>query len=680
VRKKLVLAIAVVAACSVPAKQQVAPDGGAGIDAGSATPGPPGTPPDTAIDAAPTTFSNQRSPTFRFSANEDGATFECRIDSEPATPCTSPYVRDLNDGSHTFSVRAINPGGQADDTPAEVVWTIDTAPPTTQLTRTPPATDNSVMAMFKFTSNEQNAAFDCSLDSGGFVACKTGDSFGPVGDGAHSFSVRARDRAGNVDLSPAVYAWTVDTSTPDTQIVNGPLAASASTSATFSFTSPDAGAGATFACQLDAAAFTACTSPITLASLGEGTHTFSVRVRDAVGNVDPTPATQTWVVDLTPPTTTITAGPNGVQSHTSFNITFIANEADVTFGCALDGAAFVTCTSPQALTALAQGAHTFAVQATDAAGHTDATPAKLAFTVDTAPPDLAFASGPADGGTSGPRVVFGVTASDGTLQCHFDSGAFAACASPFAGNLPAGPHSVTIQATDAAGNMSTVTRAWTVACSAPDATGAAGLLHLDDTGQVLANAVVGGAPASLGDTADPEPTGEPVAIAGGRFGGALAFTASDGDHAAWPVTLGPTAAWTFELWAQPTATAGTHELIESGDGRFGVRAVTAGSQVKFALMVSDAGGASVVTSTNAGAAGAWHHVLVSYQAPSLRVWADGVKTQLDGVTLATPVTLDMLRVGGAASLPFDGALDEVWFAQAAITDDETALARYCPAP
>ena len=673
-RKTLV--VVVLAACSVQAKQPVTGDGGVG-DGGTGTPAP-GAAPDTKIDAAPAMFSNERSPTFRFSSNEDHVTFECRIDNEPEQPCTSPYVRDLDDGSHTFSVRAINAAGVADDTPAEVVWTIDTVPPTTTLTQTPPADDNSVMATFKFTSDEDNVSFDCSLDNAGFVACKSGDSFGPVHDGPHSFSVRARDRAGNVDLSPAVYAWTVDTSTPDTQIVAGPPAASPSTTATFSFTSPDAGAGATFACSLDNAGFTACTSPLTLSGLAEGSHTFEVRVRDAVGNVDPTPATETWVVDLTPPTTTITAGPSGVQAHTSFNISFTASETDVTFACSLDGAAFTACTSPAALTMLAQGAHTFSVEATDAAGHTDPKPPQISFTVDTTPPTLTIVSGPDDGGTSGPRAVFGVTTSEGSLLCHFDSAAFAACTSPFAANLPAGPHSVAFQSTDAAGNTAMVTRSFTVVCSAPDPTGAAGLLHLDDTGQVLANAVAGGASATLGDTPQPEPTGEPTEIAAGRFGGALSFAASGVDHAAWPVALGPTSAWTFEMWAQPSTAAGTHELITNGAGSFGVRAITSGAQVQFSLMVSDASGPTTATSTNAVATGAWHHVLVSYQAPSLRLWVDGVRTQVDGVTLATPIALDSLRLGGGASLPYDGVLDEVWFAQTAITADEAALTRYCP--
>ncbi len=54
----------------------------------------------------------------------------------------------------------------------------------------------------------------------------------------------------------------------------------------------------------------ACTSPYTLATaLADGSHTFSVFATDAAGNADPTPASQTFVVDTTPPDTTITSQP-----------------------------------------------------------------------------------------------------------------------------------------------------------------------------------------------------------------------------------------------------------------------------------------------------------------------------------------------------------------------------------
>src|SRR4029077_557314 len=139
------------------------------------------------------------------------------------------------------------------------------------------------------------------------------------------------------------------------------------------------------------------------------------------------------------------------------------------------------------------------------------------------------------------------TATEGTIACSLDGAAFAACTSPAAFSLPAGAHSFAVRATDTAANVTTVTGMWTVACSAPDPTGAAGLLHLDDTGQVLANAVAGGAAATLGCGVALEPV-DPAPLPAGRFGGALAFTAASSDHVAWPTTLPALPDLTIELW------------------------------------------------------------------------------------------------------------------------------------
>ena len=50
-------------------------------------------------------------------------------------------------------------------------------------------------------------------------------------------------------------------------------------------------------------AFEPCTSPKTV-MWPEGAHTFAVRARDAAGNLDPTPAEQTFTIDRTGPKTT----------------------------------------------------------------------------------------------------------------------------------------------------------------------------------------------------------------------------------------------------------------------------------------------------------------------------------------------------------------------------------------
>lgn len=83
-------------------------------------------PPDTFIDSADIDSENF-SATFTFSADQAGSTFECSMDGAPFTPCTSPSeYNGLLAGPHTFQVRATNPEGDTDPTPA--VFNFDITP------------------------------------------------------------------------------------------------------------------------------------------------------------------------------------------------------------------------------------------------------------------------------------------------------------------------------------------------------------------------------------------------------------------------------------------------------------------------------------------------------------------------------------------------------------------------
>jgi peptidoglycan/xylan/chitin deacetylase (PgdA/CDA1 family) len=90
--------------------------------------------------------------------------------------------------------------------------------------------------------------------------------------------------------------------------------------------------------------------------------------------------------DTTPPDTTIESGPSGTVSEASASFAFSSSEPNSTFECALDAAAFSSCTSPAAYTGLTDGSHTFSVRATDAAGNVDLTPASRTWTIDTTSP------------------------------------------------------------------------------------------------------------------------------------------------------------------------------------------------------------------------------------------------------------------------------------------------------
>ncbi len=88
-----------------------------------------------------------------------------------------------------------------------------------------------------------------------------------------------------------------DTTAPETTITATPPNPSNSADATFEFASSEP--NSTFECRIDGGAWTPCTNPQTYNGLSNGSHTFEVRATDQTGNVDPTPASYTWVIDTT---------------------------------------------------------------------------------------------------------------------------------------------------------------------------------------------------------------------------------------------------------------------------------------------------------------------------------------------------------------------------------------------
>ena len=271
-----------------------------------------------------------------------------------------------------------------------------------------------------------------------------------------------------------------DSTAPDTTITSGPTGTTADTTPTFAFTSES---GAAFECRVDAGAWGDCTSPWTTSALSDGPHTVAVRATDAAGNTDASPATRSFTVaaapppDTTAPDTTITSGPTGTTSDSTPTFAFSASEANSVFECQIDAGAWADCTSPWTTAALADGAHTASVRATDAAGNTDGSPATRAFTVSTGPPpdttapDTTITEGPT--GTTDdetPTFAFTSTEPGSVYECRVDAAAWGECASPWTtAALSDGPHTASVRATDAAGNTdgSPATRSFTVASSPP---------------------------------------------------------------------------------------------------------------------------------------------------------------------------------------------------------------------
>ncbi len=180
------------------------------------------------------------------------------------------------------------------------------------------------------------------------------------------------------------------------------------------------------------------------------------------------------VTDAPAPDTAIDSGPSAAIASSGTRFTFSSPDATATFACRLDSAPFAPCTSPQALTGLTDGRHTFSARARDAAG-VDATPASRTFVVDTQAPPVAIGSGPS-GPTNDPRPILAFTSTDDTaiFTCSIDTGtaAFGPCSGPATDQPPAdladGGYTFRVTATDAAGNATTATSDFTVDTQAPD--------------------------------------------------------------------------------------------------------------------------------------------------------------------------------------------------------------------
>lgn len=171
---------------------------------------PAAIPPDTTITSAPPDPDSSTTATFAFTASQAGGTFLCQLDGLAFTPCTSPHSYSaLSEGRHRFRVKAVNSAGQSDPTAASHVWSVVQSPPDTTIDTHPADPTTSATATFTFSASQGNCTFECNLNGAGFVACSSPTTYTSLGEGSHTFQVRARNQAGMVDPTPASFTWAI---------------------------------------------------------------------------------------------------------------------------------------------------------------------------------------------------------------------------------------------------------------------------------------------------------------------------------------------------------------------------------------------------------------------------------------------------------------------------------------
>jgi hypothetical protein len=313
------------------------------------------------------------------------------------------------------------------------------APPAPTLVSKPPDPSTSRSATFAF-AEPAAASFRCRLDDSALEPCTSPVTYQGLADGPHLFRVRGVDATG--DVGPAtLYRWTIVA--PAAAISSGPPSPTRATTATFVFETATAAAE----CRLDGQSFSACTSPVSYASIADGEHTFRVRPV-APGGAPGTEAAWTWTVDTVPPAVNLGGGPTGVVQTPSAAFAFTTSEP-ASSTCRLDDADPAPCNSPLSYGGLREGAHTVEVRAVDQAGN--AGTASRSWRIDMTPPALRLPTAPTAeaNGPAGARISYEAGATDRGAPVPPTA---VACAPRSGSTFPLGATTVSCTATDDAGN------------------------------------------------------------------------------------------------------------------------------------------------------------------------------------------------------------------------------------
>ena len=378
------------------------------------------------IVSAPSGTVASRSATFALEPGRADGALQCRLDVRAWRACDRVHEEsDLADGRHRLRVRAIGPGGWVQVMPTAAGWRVEAAAPDTRITEAPAPSER--YEFFYFEADEP-ATLECRYDDGAWADCTSS----PAGrgyerqnlpDGPHRFEVRATDDAGRVDPTPAVWVWTVDSTAPETSVVEGPSDGTAQP-ATFTFASDEQ--GVRYECSSDEdgdpSPWSACESGVPFSTRAGRLY---VRAVDAVGNADRSPAQWTWSTDTTPgtvsldlPVDSVLTSPDLVTGWTVFD----EGVGTTVEECRLDGGAWERCIRPFRVYGLADGPHALEVRSTDDVRNVSA-PAEVRFTVDTHRPTTVVLAKPRSRTLQRTaRIVFRGT-TDATFTCAIDGAA-----------------------------------------------------------------------------------------------------------------------------------------------------------------------------------------------------------------------------------------------------------------
>ncbi len=411
--------------------------------------------------------SASRSFSIHVESNETVKYF-CRLNSGEKAECSGDLViNELMDGEHRFEIYAVDAAKNISETYVDT-WEV-AATAITSIDKAEPADKITSKSAIEFAFSSTGAAsFECKLDAGVWTACSSPQSYSGLKDGAHLFEVRALNALS--EFGPAVsWSWSVDATAP-VLTVNRFLPAAnltSDTTASASLSSTEAGV---FYCKLDAQAAAPCAAEWAVGGLADGQHRAEFYAEDTLGNRSAVVA-KDWIVDTLVPAITWSSfapseSPTAAQDVSA---AFEGNKKALAFTCELDGKAS-DCVAPFTQSRLAEGTHLITISARDALGRSSNKLSRMWVIDLTAPVVFLGAATPASSVTSETTISLLFSANEASkFSCALDGAAAAECTSPVAYSaLKEGAHSISITATDLAGNKSAAKKYdWTVDTSPP---------------------------------------------------------------------------------------------------------------------------------------------------------------------------------------------------------------------
>ncbi|WP_291983732.1 Ig-like domain-containing protein [Luteitalea sp.] len=371
------------------------------------------------------------------------------------------------DGALTLTATATDAGARTGTATRAV--TVDSTAPTVAITS--PTNGQAVTGATVTVTGTVSDTSAVTVTVNGQPATVTGAGYGatvPLGAGAtETITVVATDAAGNTstqsvtvnrDATPPVVAIT---SPANGAVVRGPLVAVAGTAS-------DAGGSVTVIVNGEPVVVSGGAFSTTVPS-PQGPLTITVVASDSAGNS--ATATATVTVDAVPPVLTITAPTNGALVNTP-TVTISGTVVDTSATTVVIGGASVpvvggafTYSAPTGT----DGTQVYIVTATDAAGNE--TTQSVNVVVDRTAPVLSVSS-PVEGATVStvPLVVTGLVTDQTATTVTVNGQPATLVADAWSISLTSladGPQTLTAVATDAAGNVVTVTRDITLDASAP---------------------------------------------------------------------------------------------------------------------------------------------------------------------------------------------------------------------